>query len=148
MRRRTAIVFAAIFTSSATLACDAEHEEHGHECPADAPEISAFVVAPTTVAAGAEFTVMASIENFELAGHDEGETGDHEGEDECAGGHYHVYLDDFMTNPLAMPETAEATILMPEGTELGEHILYARLHNRDHTILTPEVVAEAMITVE
>lgn len=125
------------------------------ECPAGSPLISSFTVDPTTAAPGDTVTGTLVVENFELG------TGDshthkvplseplHEGETHagCPGGHIHVYLDDVMTNPLVMVEATSFPILLPNDVTEGDHTLIARLQNHDHSIVKPEVTAEATITI-
>lgn len=138
------------------VACGHEHDEV--VCPEGAPVIESLALSPTTVAPGDEIAGTVVVQNFELSGeadhqHAQGldrwpqDTGDH-GTSECAGGHLHVYLDDVMTNPLAMPVTGEFTFTIPTGTAAGAHTILGRLHNRDHTIVEPQVIEEVDITVE
>ena len=121
------------------------------------PEIASFTSSADTVLPGGELDLEVIAVFFELRGgshsHDdeEGEEGGHEHDDgpgPCPGGHYHDYLDDLMTNPLAMPTTSEVTVTIPEDTEPGEHTLLARLHDDEHLIVEPQVIAELVIEVE
>lgn len=126
------------------------------ECPTEAPAITSFTIDPATVAAGGDVQATLTVEGFELGMME----GDHHGdmadggdgamtEEMCAGGHVHVYLDDATsTNPLAMEGSASFSFTIPVDTPVGAHTLIARLHNRDHTIVDPQVTAEASITVE
>lgn len=152
--RVTLSCFLVLSVGLVAPACDdgSEDTDGDAQCPTDPPEITEFTLTPTTLAPGGEFMTHAAVHNFEFSGH-AGETGGHEHEGgesgaDCPSGHYHVYLDDFMTNPLAMPDTADATANLPDDISLGEHTIFARLHNSDHTILMPEVIAEVAITVE
>ncbi len=128
-----------------SLVCFAAAGCDGHDCPEGAPEFVSATLNTDTVAAGGDIEITVVLANFELSSHDDH---DHGGSADCAGGHYHVYLDDLLTNPIAMPETAAATLTIPEETEAGPHTLIVRLHNRDHTIVEPQVITELSIQVE
>jgi hypothetical protein len=147
----------ALATALVALGC---HDEH--ECPAEPPAITSFTVSPTMVAPGGTVTGSVVVANFELNGEshthgaapladaptseplDEG----HDAETACPGGHVHVYLDDVMTEPLAMTTQASFSLVIPAATPVGSHTLIARLQNRDHTIIQPEISAEASVDVE
>lgn len=124
-------------------------------CPTGAPNIASFTVDPTTASPGDTLEATLVVENFELGG---GDAHAHahpltaplhadEGDVSCPGGHVHVYLDDVMTNPLVMIEATTFSIPLPSDLDVGEHRLIARLQNHDHTIVKPEVTAEAAITI-
>jgi hypothetical protein len=144
------------FAVVALAACD----EHGVDCPTEEPTV-AMTLSPDTVAPGGDVEGTIVVENFELSGeaghsHTEGvgeppgaEPLHDDGEDEeaCAGGHVHVYLDDLMTNPLTQATTAEFVITIPDDAADGMHAVIGRLHNRDHTIIKPEITTEVEITV-
>jgi len=116
----------------------------GDEC-AGSPTITSFTATPTTVAAGEQVSTTLSVENFTI-GHDEhGHDGHTHG---CTTGHAHIYLDDLMTNPLAMPMKASASVTIPADTEPGKHELIARLHGSDHKILEPQVKKTVVIEVK
>ena len=117
----------------------------------------AFDIEPASVAAGADVTATVEVENFMLVepegghddhGHDDHGHDDHGAEADDNSGHVHVYLDDLMTNPVAMVGSTSFSITIPDGTAAGAHTLIARLHRADHTILDPEVSMEADLTVE
>ena len=150
--RRLPLLFAA-FTLAAVFGCDDDHA--GHEGPDQDPALTSFLSGETNVAPGGELELMIEVEGFELSGdedHEHDEHGEHEGHahdgEECPGGHVHIYLDDLMVNPVAMPASSTFLVTIPDDTPVGEHTLIARLHNRDHTIVEPQVTAEFDITVE
>ncbi len=129
------------------LAVSACGDGHDHdECAGD-PMIMSFSADTTTMPAGADIQVTVMVHNFTLSGHEEGTEHEHT-EGACIAGHYHIYLDDLMTNPLAMPATMNATVNIPPGTAAGEHTLIARLHDLDHMIVQPQVMTELSITVQ
>jgi hypothetical protein len=154
--RSPCIPFALALAVPLIAGCDdADHDHDGgeHECPAEDPEISSFMGDTSSLAAGSDIELMIHVENFEFGhgGHDDdgdSHAGDDDGAMECAGGHVHIYLDSLMENPLAMPESSPTLITIPAETAAGSHMLVARLHNYDHTIVEPEVTAELEITVE
>ncbi len=126
-------------------------------CPEGDPAIDSFTLDSSTVTAGDELSGMVMVSNFELGGHDDmamddDDSGmamdDDDADSACPGGHAHIFLDTLEVNPLGMPEEPDFTITIPADAAPGEHTLIARLHNRDHTILEPQVTAEATITVE
>jgi len=132
-------------------------------CPWDdsqPPTIDSFTSNMDSVMRGASLELTLEASFFELRGdegHDhEDDHGDdhnhsHGDTDACPGGHWHLYLDDLMTNPLAQPVVETASVVIPEDTAVGPHTLIARLHNEDHTILVvdgEEVFAELAIEVE
>ncbi len=140
----------------ASLGCS---DDHGVTCPEGEPSIASMTLTPLTVAAGGDIDVVVVVENFELTGephaHPErepislGPRPQHSEEEvACPGGHVHVYLDDLMTNPLTQAVTSEFILTIPDDTALGPHTIIGRLHNQDHTIFEPAVVAEVDITVE
>ncbi len=111
------------------------------------PEIISFSVEPTTVEAGGDCISTVEVHHFELTGeadheHDEAGAG---GEDHM--GHVHIYLDDLMTNPVLMQVELVETVTIPDDTEAGTHTLIARLHNSEHEIIEPQVIAEVDIEV-
>lgn len=119
---------------------------------------------PSSGPPGADLSGKVMVHNFELtgeAGHTHTEAapqnapGDahpqdssHDEAAECPGGHVHVYFDDLMTEPLTQAVTSEFTIKLPADATAGTHTIMGRLHNRDHTIYTPEVIEEVEVTVE
>jgi hypothetical protein len=136
-------------------------------CPWDdsqPPSIDSFTSNMDSVMRGASVELTLETSFFELRGdegHDhEDDHGDDHGDDHnhshgstdgCPGGHWHLYLDDLMTNPIAESVVETASIVIPEDTPLGPHTLIARLHNEDHTILIvdgEEVWAELALEVE
>lgn len=154
---RVGVVSFAVFVLALAPGCSVgDGHDHTHEADAAGcvehggePMFTAFSVSPTTVAAGG--AVEASIDGEhlgELAETESGAAEEHGHGGDCPGGHLHVYLDDLMTNPLAMVGAKSFQLTIPEETAAGEHILIVRLHNKDHTILTPEVTAQTAITVE
>ena len=112
------------------------------------PELVSFTVDPAIAQAGDELTTTVEVAHFTLTGeaehtHDETATDDHAGEDSSdAMGHVHIYLDDLETNPLAMQVTSVGTIIVPEDTEFGAHVLIGRLHDASHLIIEPQVILE------
>lgn len=114
------------------------------------PEFTDLTVTPSTMAAGD--SVDLAIDGDHLGELEESSDGameeDEEEESHCPGGHLHVYLDDLQTNPVTMQEAMAFPLTIPEDTEVGDHTLIVRLHNKDHTIYEPEVTIEADITVE
>ena len=137
--------------ASAVLACLAGACEDSHGCPEEDPAITMFTADTTTVAAGDTIEITVMVSNFELGGHEHeasaAEDDDHHAAD-CAGGHLHIYLDDVISNPLSMPESHVSEVMIPDDATAGDHTLIARLQNRDHTILEPQVTAELTITVQ
>ena len=134
-----ALLLCLCLTAVALSAC----EDHAEEDCAGAAAIGTFTITPATVAAGGQVNAQLVVSNF-LLGHHDGGGHAHA----CPNGHVHIYLDDLLTNPLAMPDEASSTVTIPAGTPAGEHQLIARLHGSDHKILKPEVSATAKIVVE
>ena len=116
---------------------------HDHE----PPEILNFTVTPSSMNAGDTITGDVETLNWTLTSHDHEDEGGHD-HGEGNAGHYHVYLDDLMTNPLSMPDVNPFEIPMPVDATPGEHTLIIRLQNADHTILEPQVTFSATITVQ
>jgi len=112
------------------------------------PEILSVEVTPSTVAPGGTVNVAVELAHFEFTEEHEDHEAPKHGEGGDNVGHIHVYLDDLMTNPLAMPIEAAFDVTVPADTELGAHTLILRLHDADHLIIEPEVTADAAITVE
>ena len=138
MKRHTILTIALAATALLGFAgCSEELEP---------PEILNFTVTPDTMNAGDTITGDVETLNFELASHAGGDAGDvhHDGN----AGHFHVYLDDLMTNPLVMPDENPFEIPMPVDATPGQHSLIVRLQNLDHTILEPQVTFTATITVQ
>lgn len=154
---RTRAFFLGAGLALAGLGCS---DDHGVECPTGDPAITAMVLTPDTLAAGEDVSATVSVANFELSGephtHAEreplgvGPSPQHEDAEpvECTGGHVHVYLDDLMSNPLTQAVTSEFMFTIPDTTTVGEHVIIGRLHNRDHTILEPQVTVEVDVTVQ
>jgi hypothetical protein len=141
----------ALILASSLVGCS----DDAPSCPSRSPAILSFTVAPTSAAPGETLAATLVVENFELGGGDAHAHAHplseplHADTDEpiCPGGHLHVYLDDVMTNPLVMIEATEFPIALPHDVTEGDHTLIARLQNHDHTIVKPEVTAEASITI-
>ncbi|NCG19552.1 MAG: hypothetical protein GWP91_11145 [Rhodobacterales bacterium] len=112
------------------------------------PELVSFTVDPAIAQAGDELTTTVEVAHFTLTGeeehaHDEMAMDDHhDGDGSDATGHVHIYLDDLETSPLAMQVTSVGTLIIPEGTELGDHVLIGRLHDSSHLIIEPQVILE------
>ncbi len=117
------------------------------------PAIVSVTATPSTVAAGGTVNVVVELENVELgeaaaehaltarglrAAHGE----------ETTGMHLHTYLDDLETNPLAQTSVASFDVVIPATATVGAHQLIVRVHNGDHTILEPQVLKSAAITVQ
>lgn len=145
----------ALLLSLLALAACSDHD-HGTECDAGDPAITSLTFTPTTVGPGGDLTGTVVVENWTLTG-EEGHThteslgpspqADGHDEGACNTGHLHVYLDDLMTNPLTQAVTSEFVITIPTDTTLGSHTIMGRLHNADHTIYEPQVIAEVDIEV-
>lgn len=151
---RWTLLFGALTLSLAACGDPKDEEETTDEmtdmeCPDEDPSIDSFTLDATTVAAGATLHGTIAVTGFELGGHDEEMEG-MEGMEgmECPGGHAHIYLDDLTGNPLTMAMDTEFDVVLPGDIPAGMHMLIARLHNHDHTIVDPEVTAEAHFTVE
>ncbi|MCA9705730.1 MAG: hypothetical protein KDK70_07775 [Myxococcales bacterium] len=155
MRRLLSIV---VLGALVGLAPSCEEEEA--MCPGD-PELHAFDLSATMVAPGDTIQATFEVHNFTFTmeeGHEhfqgdpeplEFRAADHaDHADGCLVGHVHIYLDDLMTNPIAMQTFAEGDVVIPADTTPGEHQLIARLHNADHTIIEPQVTLEQTITVQ
>lgn len=113
----------------------------GDKADCGTPEFTSFSITPDTLAAGdtVSVTVAGNHLNFETdADHDEA----------CPGGHLHLYMDDLMTNPLAMEESTSFDATIPTDATAGAHTLIIRLQNHDHTIVEPQVTDEADLTVQ
>lgn len=113
----------------------------------DPPEILDFTVTPDTMNAGDTIMGMVETANFTLASHDDGGDDHHHDVDDNSG-HFHIYLDDLMTNPLSMPDVNPFEIPMPVDATPGEHTLIVRLQRLDHTIVEPQVTFSTTITVQ
>lgn len=153
MKLASALLTTLLATSLA--ACDSDD-------PEDMPPPELRVTADTTeVAQGGTITLTIEVENFELT--HEGEHMHLELEDDLdlrspdapalaeetydgpRIGHVHVYLDDVMTNPLAMITTETGEVVI--DAEPGAHTLINRLHAADHTIIEPQIIHEIDINV-
>jgi hypothetical protein len=126
-------------------------------CTADEPEPCSPTVMlsadPTTIASGDSVALTVTVTDFELEppAADEAPDGGvfrHDGEGEGAGchGHYHVYLDDLMTNPLLQDHVE--TVSLPVTADPGTHELIVRLNDPEHKIIKPEVTDRVEITVQ
>ena len=142
----------ALALAPALTGCSDDHEV---SCPEGSPAILSFTIDPDTAAPGDIVNGTLQLENFDLGGgHAHAETQplseplhSDSSEEICPGGHVHVYLDDVMTNPLVMIEATSFPIALPNDVAEGDHTLIARLQNHDHTIVKPEVTAEATLTI-
>jgi hypothetical protein len=147
MRRIAVITLFAVFP----LALGACEDGHTHE-QCEMPTVS-VEADPTTIVSGEDVTLTVTVENFTLMdpeAHDHGDerpddTQFRHGYDGACEGHYHVYLDDLMTNPLMMAWEEEVTVTV--DADAGEHELFVRLNDPDHKIIQPEVVDSVAITV-
>lgn len=134
------------------FALGACEDGHTHE-QCDMPTIS-VEADPTTIASGDDVTLTVTVENFTLMdpeGHDHGDerpddTQFRDGYEGACEGHYHVYLDDLMTQPLLMAWEEEISVTV--DADAGEHELFVRLNDGGHKIIQPEVVDSVMITVQ
>lgn len=140
-------------------------------CGSEPPIINSISVSPTEVPVGGETTLSVDISNFELRpppedGHAgllpaaEEEAHAHEGAegvDYPDGGHYHVYLDSFETNPLMTncPEHCKhpawdtmVRVKIPDDSSLvGDHMLMIRLNMDNHMFLKPAIEEETPLTI-
>jgi len=165
MRIPSSLLAAALLT---TLAGCTDGEED-HE-PTPTLMISADV---TDIMSGDTITLTIDVEHFTLSGeadggHDDGQDG-HENleldfdpplvapsdpfaadvENHYEGpreGHVHVYLDDYMTNPLAMLTTSTGEVIVE--ADPGSHTLLCRLHGSDHKIIEPQITFDIDIAVQ
>lgn len=156
--------------ATSMFACDAEEEEEHQGPPTLIVEADVTEVMP-----GETITLTFEVENFSFSGeegdHDHeheheglarqfdpklvaageaiGAEGDHDHEggdyDGPRVGHVHVYLDDLMTNPLAMITKSTGEVVI--DTTAGSHTLISRLHSADHRIIEPQVIDEIEISV-
>lgn len=129
----------AVTTGAALLLIASACGNDKHDCPS--ASFTTFTATPNTVAAGGTVGIAVAGDhlNFETdADHDE----------ECPGGHLHIYLDDLMTNPIVMEEVDAFDAVIPTGTSAGAHTLIIRLHNHDHTIVEPQVTMQTSLTVQ
>lgn len=158
-------LFAAVLATTA-FGCDTAEEEE----PAPTLRAEADV---TEIASGDTVTLTFTIENFTLTGeaghddHDHDHDHDHDnleldfdpplvaGNDPFADGdhydgpregHVHVYLDDFMTNPIGTITTLTGEVVVE--ADPGPHVIMARLHGADHMIIEPQIIDEIDITVQ
>lgn len=141
--------------SSGLLACgDDGHEDAAAvECPSEAPAIEKVTASATTVAPGGTITLTFDVAGFEL---DEATVsdamlplhGEEDAEEECPGGHMHVYLDSLETDPIMATDKAVVDVTIPVGTTEGEHELIVRVHNHDHAIYEPQVTKTVSISVQ
>ncbi len=121
------------------------------------PEIVSFHLEPAVGVAGDSVVATVEVDHFEFSGgehvHDDDggsePSGDeheheheHDGDEAVLVGHVHLYLDDLMTNPLAMQTESVGTFEIPLDADLGQHVIMARLHDSSHLIIEPQVIAE------
>jgi hypothetical protein len=149
-----------VLTGVLVLGCNGNDDE---DLPPPTIQIS---VTPSTIASGDMVTIDVQVQNFTLSdGHDHDHDHDNLEREPASGlqadgtprghgetwdgpreGHYHVYLNDFMTNPLA--HAYEHQITLTIEAEPGEHELLARLHSLDHRIIMPEITDSTPLTVQ
>ena len=128
-------------------------------CPWEDTDLANFetfsLTAEGPITPGATVDVEIELNFFELRGgdgHDHSHD-DHAHADEnpCPGGHVHVYLNDLMENPVLQMTSSQGELTIPSDVEAGEHTLFARLHNTDHTIHLAggeEVIETLTLTVD
>jgi len=164
MRIPSSLFAAALLTTLA--GCTDGEEEQDHE-PAPTLMVSADV---TDIMSGDTITLTIDVEHFTLSG-EAGDDHDHDHEnleldfdpplaapsDPFAAdvenhyegpreGHVHVYLDDYMTNPLAMLTTSTGEVMVE--ADPGSHTLLCRLHGSDHKIIEPQIAVDIDIAVQ
>lgn len=126
-------------------------EEGHHDESCDMPTIS-VEGDPTTIASGDDVTLTISVENFTLIDPEDAHMhGDIEGTefrayDGVCEGHYHVYLDDLMTDPILQAWDEEVTVTV--DADPGDHELIVRLNGSDHKFIQPEIKDSVTITVQ
>ncbi|MEM7155824.1 MAG: hypothetical protein AAF799_23440 [Myxococcota bacterium] len=159
-------LFAVVLATSA-FGCDTPEEEE----PAPTLMAEADV---TELDSGDTVTLTFTIEHFTLTGEAGGDHDDHDhdhdhdhdnleldfdpplvaGNDPLADGdayhgpregHVHVYLDDFMSNPIGTITTSTGEVVVE--ADPGPHVIMARLHGADHRIIEPQIIDEIDITV-
>jgi hypothetical protein len=135
----------------AALLCPVAACEEHEDC---APSVELSVGSPT-VPQGGTVSLTVRVEDFTLVepaagrGQDPGvDPGLRHGEGSSSAceGHYHVYVDDLMTNPVLQDWQPETTLVVE--AEPGMHELIVRLNASDHKIVEPEVTDRVTITVE
>ncbi len=140
----------ALFVLIGCGAKDAEDSGTGSEGELEAPELTSFMLDPTSGPVGTVVTSTVMVAHFSLTGED-GDHDDehHEGEDHDAEltGHVHVYMDDLMTEPVIMQTTMVGEFTLADDLAVGSHTLIARLHGADHLIIEPQVTAEVSFEV-
>lgn len=104
---------------------------------------------------GGSFPVGSSLEPLAEGEHEHEEDHDHDHGSSASGdydgpriGHYHIYLDDLMTEPLVQGWQDSVEVTIPADTAAGSHMLMLRLHGLDHRIIEPQIVGSTMIEVE
>lgn len=119
------------------------------------PRIVSVTANPSTIAAGGTITMTVVLENVDDVHSDEHAltaralvAADDEAHEEEEGVHIHTYLDSTDVNPLAQTSSTTYPVVVPAATAAGAHQLIVRLHNGDHTIITPEVKASVGVTVQ
>jgi hypothetical protein len=146
-----------IIASALVFGCSGNDEE----LPPPTIQVS---VSPDTIASGDMVTVTVQVENFSLptdqdhdhdhlelepsgalqAGASPAKHGDdYHGPRE---GHYHLYLNDLMSNPLVHAYEHEVSVVIE--AEPGQHEIIARLHGLDHRIIEPQITDSTPITVQ
>jgi len=112
-------------------------------CPweeSETPTIDSFTLSSDQVIRGEIIDLNLEVSFFELRGpeghsHEDGSSHEHESTAACPGGHWHLYLDDLFTNPVAQSINEAVAFEIPADTALGNHTFIARLHNENHSIL-------------